>query len=74
MDWIENFEWESDAQKKGYLAFVKWARNRGLPCEVRPIDLFFIQKDHESTQWLIETFGNQISAMQADTARKNGHR
>lgn len=76
MSWIETFEWESEAQRKGYLAFVKWAKDRGLPYDdIRPIDLFFLQRDHEAMEWIVKTFGDQIALLRgAETARKNGHR
>lgn len=63
MSWVEAFEWESEEQRRGYLALVTWARDRGLSVEVTPSDLFFIQKDHESNEWWSTTVGNQINGL-----------
>lgn len=64
MSWIETFEWESEAQRKGYLGFVKWAKDQGLPYDdIRPIDLFFLQKDHESTEWMVAMCADQINGL-----------
>lgn len=61
---LDCFAWESKDQKEGYLAFLKWAKDRGLSEKVEPVDLFFIQKDSDATKWLIRTFGEQVSSLQ----------
>jgi hypothetical protein len=65
--WVEDFPWESEAQRKGMLALVLWSRN--LPDFVRssPMDClaaFIFQKDHESAIWFTEMMGNQITMLQ----------
>lgn len=62
--WIDRFKWESPEQEKGYFAFVKWAMFRKLSFRVRPIDLYFIQKDHESDVYWRELVGSQIRSLE----------
>lgn len=62
--WTENFAWDSEEQEKGFRSFEKWARDKGVSSEIRPADLFFIQKDHESNIYWTELVGSQISKLQ----------
>ena len=68
-DWLSTFEWDSDDQRKGYLSFLQWAHSKGLHVSVRPIDLFFIQKDHESHEWWVETVGTHIKGLEHQIKR-----
>lgn len=68
-DWLDQFPWESEDQKKGFLALVQWVDK--IPVELRTDDTrnavvaaWFIQKDHESQVWWSEAVGNQVSALQ----------
>jgi len=54
-------DFESEEQRKGYLSFLQWCKEKKLPNDVTPIDLWFIQKDHESAEWFINMVGNMIS-------------
>lgn len=63
---LEEFPWESQEQKDGYLGYIKYARQFGLEPKL-PIDptlTFFIQKNHEAYKWIQETFGDQITELQ----------
>ncbi len=64
MHWLHKFKWESDGQEKGYKSLLYWLNKNSLPGEVRPIDLFFIQKDHESHQYWIELVGRQVRILE----------
>lgn len=68
-NWLRWFTWDSKDQEQGYGAFVKWASEHNVDDEVRPIDLFFIQKDHESQQWFVEVMGNQVRQLQDEISR-----
>lgn len=63
-EWLEDFQWDSDEQYKAYLAFQKWARDHGVSQEIRPIDLFLIQKDHDSYVYWRDFFGDQIKSLE----------
>lgn len=70
---IESFAWESEDQKKGYLALVQYLRQFGLPPKL-PIDYvatFFIQKDIDSHEYWRDMVGGQIKALQDDVMRAN---
>lgn len=52
----EDFKWESETQRKGYLALLQYLRKFGIEA-TGPVDAkaaFFIQKDHESNLWWID--------------------
>jgi hypothetical protein len=73
-EWIDAFPWESEDQKRGFLAFVHWG-NR-LPPEVFDDggDLilaslaFIIQKNLEAHQWWAGVMGDQIKDLQNQIA------
>jgi hypothetical protein len=65
---VEAFPWQSDDQKEGYLAYVQYRKQLGLP-PPPTIDIalvWLIQKNHESYEWQRDTFGDQISTLQGD--------
>lgn len=66
--YVEEFPWQSEAQRKGYLALVQYMRGFGIEPTL-PIDpqvCWQIQKDHESHEWWVEVLGNQVGALQAE--------
>lgn len=63
---VEVFNWESEDQKKGYLALVQYLRGFGIEPKL-PIDYvaaWFIQKDHESNEYWRDMVGQQVSSLQ----------
>lgn len=62
--WIKKFRWDSLDQIKGHKAFLSWAKNKGVSNKVKPIDLFFIQKDFESNVYWRELIGDQVSRLE----------
>lgn len=59
LDFERDFPWESEDQKKGFLSLVQFVRqhiDRPLPLQIPGYILatYFIQKDHESTEWFLE--------------------
>jgi hypothetical protein len=82
MGWALSFEWESEEQKKGFLALAKFLREHGrnmFHASLQPMDkqdlisAFFIQKDHESHLWMMEMLDRIISPLQ-DEIRRLGER
>lgn len=67
--WAENFKWDSEDQKKSFLAAAFWLKQKGLDINtfpIRPLDAFFMQKDHESHEWHVELLGSQIAGLQKE--------
>lgn len=62
--WVDGFQWDSDDQFKGYGAFLKWAREKGIPEDFRPIDAFFIQRDLDSVEWWRNTLADQVKSLE----------
>lgn len=63
--WLKSFKWESQEQKDGYLALVKWLKDKGIGTDdISPTDLFFMQKDVEAHKWHIENLSNQVQMLQ----------
>ena len=74
--WIKEFEWESETQKKGFLALVQFMNQRKavLPPDatvaeviddsINTVACWFIQKDHESNEWYNERFGDMNSRLE----------
>jgi hypothetical protein len=64
----EDFPWESEEQRKGYLALIQYRRKLGKNPEivVDPTAAFFIQKDHESHEWMIEMLGRVIGELRTE--------
>ena len=62
--WLSKFKWESIDQEHGWWSFVKWAKDRKLPAKARPIDLYFIQKDHDSDVYWRELLGDQVKRLE----------
>jgi vacuolar-type H+-ATPase subunit C/Vma6 len=65
---IESFKWDSEDQKQGYLAWIKFLEDRGstIPFSVDLRMAWLIQKEREGYKWIQETFGNQISDLQGE--------
>lgn len=60
-------EFETKEQEKGFLSLSYWLKNRGESSTfIRAIDLFFIQKFHDSTEWVMEVVGNRFKTMEND--------
>lgn len=66
-----NFEWESKAQKQGFLGFLKWWRDRPVKGRDDSPDhilcavvAYFIQREHESHLWWSETVGDLVSRLE----------
>jgi hypothetical protein len=64
-EWINEFDFDSDEQRKGYYSFVKWTSEKKVSCTVNPIDLFFIQRDHESNEWWRQVVSDQVKSLEA---------
>lgn len=62
-------KFDSKDQERGYLAFLHWAKERGYPNDVRPIDLFFIQKDHESNEYWREVVSQNVRQLQDEIVK-----
>lgn len=71
---IEAFPWESEEQKKGYLALVQYFRQFGKE-PIQPFDLlpmvFMIQKNIDSHEYWREAVANQIKPLQDDLHEKD---
>lgn len=63
-EWLKKFIWDSEDQRVGYLAFLTWAKKKRVTSDVSPIDLFFIQKDHESDVYWREFLGDQVRRLE----------
>lgn len=63
---IEEFPWESEEQKEGYLAFVQYQRQFGIMAilPIRTEIAFFIQKDIDSNSYWRDMVGNQVTDLQ----------
>ena len=64
---IDAFEWESEAQRKGFLSLIQFMRKHGAVMEARTLHIiacYFIQKDHESHEWWIGVIGDQIKSLE----------
>ena len=67
--WLEGFKWDSEVQQKGIGSFLKWFRDKGLEssygqARLEPMDLYQIQKDHESAEWFAGVIGDQVSRLE----------
>lgn len=68
--WLERFPWTGDVQKKGFLNFTQWMRSLGTQVKDSDEDKFrclvayFVQKDHESHEWWVDTVGAQVKSLQ----------
>lgn len=58
-----DFKWDSEDQRKGYLAFLYWARHKNVRPDSDSFILFSIQKDHESHEYWRELVGTQIGEL-----------
>jgi len=62
----ETFKFESEAQRKGFLAFLLWLRRvpsvetMGAGYLLPLLALYQMQKDHESSEWFIRVIGDQV--------------
>ncbi len=77
-EFLKSFKFDSVDQEKGALAALGWLQSKGFTVSsysnmdeklmngLRPMDLFFIQKDHDSHEYWLELFGNQISTLQRE--------
>ena len=66
MKWVETFPWESEDQRKGFLAFVQWVQKRGnndIPMSLL-LACWQAQKGHESTEWIMSTVGEHVSRLE----------
>jgi hypothetical protein len=64
---LKNFPWESEEQRKGYFALVKYLSDKGvIITEINPTAAFFIQKDHESHEWMIEMLSRVLGEMKTE--------
>lgn len=71
---LETFHWESEEQRKGVLSLKQYLHDRlgdatYLEDAVLLSFFYFIQKDHEGVQWMIQTFGNQIKSLQDEIVK-----
>ncbi len=60
---INTFPWESEEQKKGYGALIMFLRKIKHPEKFDPTAAWFIQKDHESHEWMIEMLSRVIGEL-----------
>lgn len=67
---MHEFKWESVEQEKGYGNLVEWLRKRGvkypLSSETFLVACYFIQKDHESHEWLVEMLSRMLDDIRRD--------
>ncbi len=69
-EWVEKKTWQSEDQKKGFLALVKDLRDgapgRQLSADATLLDIvaWLIQKDHESNQWWDERVSNIATSIE----------
>lgn len=68
LDEVYNLPWESEAQRKGFYSLVQYLKRNGfaLDSQLAAVAAYFIQKDHESSEWWSNTVGDQISRLQKD--------
>lgn len=67
----EQFKWESPEQEKGYKNLVQWLRKNGQPelsKEGSMIAAYFIQKDHESHEWLMGMLQRVLAPIETQVA------
>jgi hypothetical protein len=66
-EWVEGFPWESEDQKKGFLALYQHLRGYEWTAEdeiskleeaLSVVSAWFIQRDHESNEWWNERVGD----------------
>ena len=63
---VEEFPWQSEEQKEGYLALVQYERGFGFAPKL-PLDTlaaFLIQKAHESNEYWREFLGTQVGGLE----------
>jgi len=65
--WLNSYPWESVEQKKGFLSLLKHLSD--LRPNVRKnmigaICAYFIQKDHESSEWFVEILGDRVRRLE----------
>lgn len=67
---IDCYPWESEEQRKGYLALIQYIQTRGwnAPAIVDPIAAFFIQKDHEAQEWFVSLMADHLSRLEGEVA------
>lgn len=65
---VEEFPWDSEDQKKGYLNLVQYLRkvHGGSKNAVDSTAAYFIQKDHESAEYYTTLIGTQVHNLQND--------
>lgn len=78
---IEEYPWESQEQKDGYLNFVQHLNKFGIQptLPIDPVVSYFVQKDLESNEYWREMVGsqvsdlvNQIKSLQEETSNLKG--
>lgn len=68
VEWANRFKWESEEQKKGFLAFWHWVRGKE-GCTTDLLLAFLTQKEHESAEWFIAIIASQSKAAQEEIFR-----
>lgn len=65
---VEEFQWDSEIQKEGFLNYVQFIRKFGiditLPIYSHHVLIFLIQKQHEAAEYWQQTFATQVKDLQ----------
>jgi len=75
--WLQDFEYDSEPQRKGVLAFLFWLKSKdellpdtpmvsNLLAAIRPFDLHVLEKIREGQEWMVGLIGDHVSLLQQD--------
>ena len=58
---------DTPEQEKGYQALSWWLNRRGLPSIwIRDSDIFFIQKFHDTAEWIMGVVSDRVKVLEND--------
>jgi hypothetical protein len=69
------FNFESEAQKKGFLSLVQYLNDTAPQATdgeaILMVISYFIQKEHEAQEWWSKTIGDQVTSLENQIALQN---
>lgn len=72
-EFAETFEWESEAQRKGFLSLLLYLKRIDplafAESKLRVVVCWFIQKDHEANEWYNARIGDLDSKITGELKR-----
>lgn len=71
---IEEYPWESETQKEGFLNYLQYAKSLGLQLALPignnySLGIYLIQKEHEAAEYWTQTFGDHVSRLENEIKR-----